>query len=158
MRSWTRVLATLEDFLLFLLLATLLLVAVAQIVLRAFFDTGLEWAEPFSRVGVLWLALLGALSAARERRHISIDLAQRYLRGRWRLLAWAAAQLTAAALCFAIAWYGWGMVALEREAPSLFYADVPSWWPMLIFPFGFALIGLRLLPHAFDPPPLEDAG
>ena len=47
-----------EERLLAALLGVLLLLSVLQIALRIFFDTGLEWAEPVSRMGVLWLALL----------------------------------------------------------------------------------------------------
>ena len=71
----------------------LLLLALAQIGLRVFFGTGLEWAEPVARMGVLWLALLGALGATRERRHIAIDALPRLLPPRLHRAAWAITQL-----------------------------------------------------------------
>jgi TRAP-type C4-dicarboxylate transport system permease small subunit len=142
-----------EDLLLALLLASLLGLALAQIGLRMFFDSGLEWAEPVSRMGVLWLALLGALGATRERRHIAIDALPRLLSPRWQRAAWALTQVATASLCGLLAWYGWGMVQLEREVPGLFVPGIPSWWPMLAFPAGFALMSLRFLAAAFGEPP-----
>jgi TRAP-type C4-dicarboxylate transport system permease small subunit len=142
-----------EDALLAALLGALLLLSVAQIGLRVFFDTGLEWAEPVSRMGVLWLALFGALGAARSHRHIAIDALPRLLPPLGRRLAWALTQLCTAAVCGLMAWYGWGMLQMEREVPSVFVQGVASWWPMLVFPFGFALLALRFAVSAFAAPP-----
>jgi TRAP-type C4-dicarboxylate transport system permease small subunit len=143
----------LEDGLLASLLGALLLLAVLQIALRLFFGTGLEWAEPVGRVGVLWLALLGALGATRTHRHIAIDALPRLLPPRWHRLAWAITQLATATVCALLAWYGWGMIGMEREAPALFVPGVPSWWPMLAFPAGFGLMSLRFAIAAFAEPP-----
>lgn len=134
-----------EDALLALLLGSLLLLSVTQIVLRIVWGTGLEWAEPVSRAGVLWLALLGALGATRARKHIAIDALPRFLPATAQRVAWAVAQLAAAALCAGLAWLGWGMLQMEREAPMPFVAGVPSWVPMLVFPLGFALMALRFV-------------
>jgi TRAP-type C4-dicarboxylate transport system permease small subunit len=142
-----------EDGLLAALLGVLLLLSVVQIALRIFFDTGLEWAEPVSRMGVLWLALFGALGAARAHRHIAIDALPRLLPPPLRRAAWVVTQLATATICGMLAWYGWGMFGMEREAPSVFVQGVASWWPMLAFPFGFGLLALRFALSAFAPPP-----
>jgi TRAP-type C4-dicarboxylate transport system permease small subunit len=141
-----------EDWLLAGLLGVLLLLAVVQIGLRVFFDTGLEWAEPVSRMGVLWLALFGALGAARSHRHIAIDALARLLPPVARRVAWVVTQLATATVCGLLAWYGWGMFQMEREVPSVFVANVASWWPMLVFPAGFGLLALRFLLGALGPP------
>jgi TRAP-type C4-dicarboxylate transport system permease small subunit len=142
-----------EDLLLATLLGGLLLLALVQIGLRIFFESGLEWAEPVGRMGVLWLALGGALGATRERRHIAIDALPRILPPRLHRAAWTITQLATAAICTGLAWWGWGMVAMEREAPSAFVPGVTSWWPMLAFPAGFALMAVRFLISAFTEPP-----
>ena len=141
-----------ETYLLAALLTALLLLSVAQILLRVFFDTGFIWAEPVSRQGVLWLALLGALSATREKKHISIDALPRLLSPKTHQIVWTLTQLAAAGITAALTWYGWGMVQLEREAPGAFVANIPSWWPMCIFVVGFGLISLRFVFAAFSKP------
>lgn len=140
---WVRRLHQAEDVLLAALLAALLLLSLAQIGLRLFLDTGLAWAEPAGRAGVLWLALLGALGATRGHRHIAIDALPRVLPPAARRVAWAVAQAATAVLCAGLAWLGWGLVQLEREAPMPFIAGVPSWIPMLALPAGFGLMALR---------------
>lgn len=151
-RRWLQRLHRAEDGLLAALLGGLLLLSLAQIGLRMFFDTGLAWAEPLSRAGVLWLALLGALGATRGQRHIAIDALPRVLPPPARRVAWFIAQLAAAACCGYLAWLGVGLVALEREAPVPFVAGVPSWVPMLALPAGFGLMALRFALSALADP------
>ena len=150
---WVRRLHQAEDVLLAALLASLLLLSLAQIGLRLFLDTGLAWAEPAGRAGVLWLALLGALGATRGHRHIAIDALPRVLPPTARRVARAIAQAATAALCAGMAWLGWGLVQLEREAPLPFIAGVPSWVPMLALPAGFGLMALRFALAAGVTPP-----
>lgn len=156
---WLARLHRAEDALLAGLLGALLLLSVTQIALRVFFDGGLAWAEPLSRAGVLWLALLGALGATRGHKHIAIDALPRVLPPVARRVAWAIAHLSAAGICAALAWFGAGMVGFEREAPVPFIAGVPSWVPMLALPAGFGLMALRFVLSALaEPPPIEGEG
>lgn len=154
--AWVRRLHQAEDVLLASLLGSLLLLSLAQIALRLFFDTGLAWAEPVGRAGVLWLALLGALGATRGHRHIAIDALPRYLPPTARRVAWALVQASTAVLCAGMAWLGWGLVQMEREMPLPFVAGVPSWVPMLALPLGFGLMALRFAIAAAAPPPLAE--
>lgn len=144
----------LEDGLLALAVLLLLLLALAQIVLRAGFDAGWSWAEPVSRAGVLWLAMLGALGAARQQRHIAVDALPRLLPAPWRRFMHALSNLAAAAVCGWAAWVGAGLVSAEREFPLVFALGIPSWVPMLILPAGFGLLALRLAIGALTVPPL----
>mgnify|MGYP006161991487 CR=1 FL=1 len=68
---------------------------------------------------------------------------------------WVVAQLAAAVVALWLAWLGWGLVGLEREAPVPFVAGIPSWVPMLALPVGFGLMGLRFLVAAALPPPVH---
>jgi C4-dicarboxylate transporter DctQ subunit len=150
--TFLRTLHRLEDASLSALLSALLLIAVAQILLRVFFNSGLQWAEPIGRAGVLWIALLGAVGAARERKHIAIDALTRMLPLQMRYAAWFLSQMAAAVVCAMLVRYGWAMVQLERETSAVFIAAIPSWWPMLAFPAGFALMGARFAIAAFVQP------
>lgn len=159
MKQLLRGLHRLEDGLLALMLLALLALAVGQIGLRWFADTGWIDGETAQRTAVLWLALLGALGAARERRHLALDLFPRLLPELARRIVWAAAQLIAAGLCAAMAWYGWSLVELERELPAPLFAGLPSWAGMLIIPFGFTVLALRfVIASALGPLPEQTAG
>jgi TRAP-type C4-dicarboxylate transport system permease small subunit len=153
LQRWLRRLHLAEDLLLASLLGGLLLLSVTQIALRLAFDSGIAWAEPVSRAGVLWLALLGALGATRAGKHIAIDALPRVLPPAARRVVWAVSQLAAAVVTLALAWLGAGMVAMEREAPVPFIAEIPSWIPMMVIPLGFGLMGLRFVIAAALAPP-----
>jgi TRAP-type C4-dicarboxylate transport system permease small subunit len=135
----------LEDAVLAAALGALLLLALAQIALRLVGAGGLEWGETISRVGVLWVAMLGALGAARQQRHIAIDAIPRLLSPiAWRVVH-GLGQLGAAGICGWAAWLGWGLVQSEREYPLPFVGGIESWVPMLILPLGFGLLALRFV-------------
>jgi TRAP-type C4-dicarboxylate transport system permease small subunit len=139
----------LERTLIALLLAALVLGAGLQVFLRAFFDIGVLWLDPLLRALVLWLAMLGALAAARDDRHIAIELLPRYLpesAGRWLR---AGVLLFAAGVCGLLAWHSGLLVRMEMAFPQTAFAGVPSWSVMLVMPVGFALLALRLAVRAF---------
>ena len=61
-----------ENVALVTLLSSMMLIAVGQIVLRQVFSTGIIWADELVKIIVLWLAMFGAVAAARDNRHIRI--------------------------------------------------------------------------------------
>lgn len=153
---WRKTLHRAEDGLLASALLLLVLLSVAQILLRSVLETGWVWAEPASRTLVLWLAMLGALAATRDHKHIAIDALPRILPPRWRRVAWMLTQGFAAIVCAAMAWYCWQMVAMEREAPVPLFGSVSSWVGMLVLPAGFGLMALRFALSVAVPPPAPD--
>lgn len=141
-----------EDAILVLLLTALVALAGAQILLRNLFDSGLLWADPAVRVLVLWVALLGAMAAARQGRHITVDIVARLLPPRRAAPVRALTDLFTAAVCGVLAWHAGRLVGMEWEAGTIAVGGVPTWVAQLIVPVGFAVIGLRylaLVPHRF---------
>jgi TRAP-type C4-dicarboxylate transport system permease small subunit len=133
----------LEDGLLITALLAMIGMAVLQILLRVLFHTGIVWGDELVRVLVLWLGLLGAVSASRNDSHIRIDLVSRYLPDRFKAWAGGLMQLATALICAIAAWYGWRFVMMEYEYQGRAFAAVPSWVCELIIPLGFAVIALR---------------
>jgi TRAP-type C4-dicarboxylate transport system permease small subunit len=134
-----------EDALLVFSLLAMLVIALAQIVLRNGFDSGVLWAESFARVLVLWVAMLGAMVATRENNHISIDAASRYLPTRWQPYFAALTSLLAGLVCGIVAWYCLELVRFEYEDQTLAFAQVPNWACQIILPIGFAVMSGRFL-------------
>jgi TRAP-type C4-dicarboxylate transport system permease small subunit len=143
-----RVLHRFEDALIGLLLVALIGLAATQIVARLVFHAGWPWLDPLSRVLVVWTALLGALAAVREDRHISLDVATMLLRGPVRRLARAATLLLAAATSAVMAWYGWRLVQIDQESGSMIFGNVPAWQAELCLPVVFGLMALRFFLRA----------
>ena len=149
MRAWLKKgLATLhfmENSLLVLLLAGMIGIAVMQIVMRNGFDSGFLWADSLLRVLVLWIGMIGALVASRDQRHISIDIASKYLPLKAARAVTAFNALFTAAVCFLLAWYSLEFVKIEYESPSPAFANVPTWVCESVMPLTFSLIALRYL-------------
>ena len=134
-----------EDALLVFSLLAMLCIALLQIVLRNGFDSGMLWAESFSRVLVLWIAMLGAMVATRENNHISIDAVSRFLPLRWRSFMSMLTLLIAAIVCAVVAWFSLEFVLFEYEDQTIAFARVPNWVCQIILPLGFAVMSLRFL-------------
>jgi len=147
-----RWLERIENGLIAVLVLAMVLLAGAQIVLRNVFESGIGWADPMLRALVLWTAMLGALAAAREDKHIGLDLVTHFVRGRTKRVLRFVALGFAAIVAAAMAWYGANLVMLDYGSGTKSFAQVPSWCVEGILPIGFALIAVRLAIHAFLPP------
>lgn len=132
-----------EDGLLAATVLLMVLLAGLQIVLRAGFEGGIAWIEPALRTLVLWIGLLGAVTASRSGQHIRIDLLTRVISpARRRQLQVVACSFTTA-VCVLLGWHSARFVHLEMQYPTTAFAGIPTWAAALILPLAFALIALR---------------
>jgi len=128
-----------------LLLTSLIVFSATQIVLRAAFSTGWSWADHLNKYTVLWIALMGAGVATRERKHITIDIVSRLLPTRGKLMVFALTDLFSATVCGVIAFACLRFVRSEREFGDVAFLNVPIWVVQIILPLGFAIMALRFL-------------
>ncbi len=145
-------LAAFENALLVILLSTMVVTAGGQIIMRNLFSFGLPWADSMIRVLVLWLALVGAVIATRERQHIGIDLLVRFLPPRLARWLQHLVNLFAALVCSLVAMASVLLVQMEREDGQLAFARVPVWVCELIIPIAFAAMAVHFLLHTFRSP------
>jgi TRAP-type C4-dicarboxylate transport system permease small subunit len=145
LRNLIRGLHHFEDGVLVLSLVSMLMMALLQIVLRNFFDSGFLWAESFLRILVLWVAMLGAMVATRHDNHISIDLLSKLLSARWSKPMRLVTFIFSAAICFTAAWYSIEYIQYEYEDGTIAFGVVPVWICQSILPIGFTVMGLRFL-------------
>ena len=127
------------------LLGSLVLLAVAQIILREVFGTGLFWADEVIKLIVLWLALVGSIAATRDNRHIRIDALSHLLPDNVVVLVRIIVDVFAAVVCGVIAWQAWRYLQLEIEFEDTVLIDVPAWIAHSILPAAFALISYRFM-------------
>jgi len=139
-----------EDSMMIMLVSIMILVAGAQIVLRNLFDTGFGWSDPLLRIMVLWVGLVGAMAATRERRHISIDILSHFLPARGKLVSGVITDLASAVVCALLAWHGVDFVIDEFRSGGEAFASVPAWACEAIMPFGFAVMALRFSVSMID--------
>lgn len=137
----------LETALMSLLLLGIILLGAAQIVLRNFFSYSIIWADELMRMAVLWLAILGAMVASSESRHLSIGLVQRYFPESWHKPAAVVSSLFAGLVSGVLAWHSWRYVWDTRRYGDTILGDLPAWMFQVILPIGFSVICYRFLLH-----------
>ncbi len=147
-----RVLRRVEDGILALILAAMIVLAAYQVIARNLFDTGLLWGDALVRVLVIWVAMIGAMVASRNDDHIRIDLLARFVPPHWQGLLKRFANAFTCAVMGVFAWHSTRFVRFEYEDGTLAFASVPAWVCEAVLPVGAAVIGLRYLMHTLDPP------
>lgn len=135
----------LEDILLVSALLLMIMTAVAQIVLRNVFGSGIVWADSMVRILVLWCGLLGATVATREKSHISIDLVSRYIPERAERLVSSIIQIFTGSVSALMAFFSLRFVQMEFQYNEAAFASVPAWLCQSIIPAAFAVTALRCL-------------
>ncbi len=132
-----------ENTVLVLLLTAMIVLAVGQIVLREFFDTGIIWADEFVKLLVLWIAMLGSIAASRDDRHLRIDVLSHALSEKMVVVARLVVELFAAVICGVVAFHAYRWLQIEVEYEDTVLIDVPAWLAHGILPVAFALMTYR---------------
>ena len=140
-----RIVGWVEDAILITLLSIMIGLAIAQVLLRNLFESGITWGDPLLRVLVLWLGLTGALVATRLDKHISIDVLYRYLGPRAKSFSRVLADFFAACVSGIVAYHAARFVAIEYQAGTFAFASVPAWLVESIVPVAFGVIAIRYL-------------
>ena len=146
MNAWNRLdgwLEKLEQCLLALFLSLMILVAFWQIVLRNLFATGLPWGDTLVRYLVLWVGFIGAALAAREGKHIQIDVALQWVPGVGSILIQFITNLFSAFICGVLAVAAYRFIQNEMLMGDISALGCPVWVMQLIIPITFALMTLR---------------
>jgi TRAP-type C4-dicarboxylate transport system permease small subunit len=135
----------LESALMVLFLGAMMLLAFAQIALRNFMGVGFSWSEPLVRYLVLWVGFIGASLAAREGRHITIEIFKIRPSATGRRYLDALSQLCAAGVCTAMTWAAVKFVGDDAQIGTRTFMDIPTWILETIIPAAFAIMSLRFL-------------
>jgi TRAP-type C4-dicarboxylate transport system permease small subunit len=116
-----------------------------QILLRWMGEGSLVWGDEAIRLMVLWIAMIAGIAAARDDRHISIDVLSRLLPERGKAIAAVLVALFSMTVCLALTWYSAGMLRFAIEDSEVLLGGLPAWWFQSILPVGFGLISWRYL-------------
>jgi tripartite ATP-independent transporter DctM subunit len=139
-RWWHRI----ENGLTMAALAAMMLLPVAEVLLRAFFRGGIKASVPLVQHLVLAVCMLGGAIAARDGRLLSFSGFSRWLDGRWAAAATvvggACGGLVSALLCRASVEF----VGNSRILGKTLAYGIPLWWVQSLLVVGFGLIAVRL--------------
>jgi TRAP-type C4-dicarboxylate transport system permease small subunit len=155
-----RALNWLENTVLAVMTLALVLLAGGEIVGR-WFDFGGTQTGVLVRYLVFWIAMVGALAAVRDGKHIQLDLLRSVLDAKHLAQLQRVADAGAAILCGAFAHFAWQMLLLEKDSGTTWLFGIPTYVCQAILPTVFALMAIRFaLRVVFGLPasaPLSDA-
>jgi TRAP-type C4-dicarboxylate transport system permease small subunit len=135
----------LENLLIGLLLASMIVLACTQIFLRNFDFGTLVWADQAINHAVLWVAMVAGVAAAREDRHISIDVLSRFLPLRAQAAVALFVDLFTVGVCLALTWYSWQLTEFALEDQETLLIGIPVWVAQAALPAAFGLMAWRYL-------------
>lgn len=100
--------------------------------------------------GFLLLTVFGAAIAARRGEHLAVTMVHEVLpRVLWLPILLLSVLLSVALLSLS-AWFSWeAMMNIRRVGMRSYGLGLPAWYYQAALPFGFALIILRYLQHAW---------
>jgi len=148
--GWRRWLREVENLLVALALAALVLLPLGEIVLRKVFQTGISGATTFQQHLTLLIGLLGGALAAREHRLLTLSTLIDVLKGQGRVFARVFSSAFAAGISVFLCVAAAQLVQAEREAGKILAYGIPVWTIQLVMPLSFGVIALRVLWHAAE--------
>jgi len=140
-----RRLAIVEDLTGSLALLVMALLPIAEIVSRRLLGRGIPASGPVVQHLTLWVGFLGAAIAAREGKLLALATGTFIPQGPWRRAAEILAAAFGACSAIVLAWGGWQMTAIEREAGTNIGAGIPTWIAQIVLPISFVIIAVRMV-------------
>ncbi len=125
-------------FLILMSLATL-----ANVILRYFFNSPIEWAEEFARYSFIWLVFMGAALSTKHKKHIVIDTVLLVMPKRVQPLMLLLADLVSMALMLVLVYFGWVLMTYATQPTATM--KIPQYWVYLAVPLSAALVVLHSL-------------
>ncbi|MDX9703522.1 MAG: TRAP transporter small permease [Candidatus Auribacterota bacterium] len=142
--------AVAEKVLIALVLASILSVLLVQIALRNIWNTGFFYADIIARQLILWICFLGASLCTYHRRHIKIDLVNRFCPesiSRWfRLIV----DLFCVVVCILLAKAGYVFVIDEYQTGAMLTGNIPQWIFLVIIPVSLCVMAGRFFLHSIQ--------
>jgi C4-dicarboxylate transporter DctQ subunit len=143
--SWFTLTRNLDVIMAGFFLTVMILVVLCQIVLRNFFNSGLSFGDDLVRHLVLWVVFLGASVAARENRHIRIDIMARVFPPQISRYIDGLVALFSTAICFTMSWAAFMFVREEFGSGfTMNMFNTPIWVMETIIPAGYFIIAVHL--------------
>lgn len=145
-----QIIARIEDGLLVFMLAAMIILAGMQIIMRNIFQAGFTETDSLLRILVLWVGMMGAIVASREKRHISIDVLSRYLSDKQKQYIDVVINLFVVIVCGLLATHSMRMLLLDYAENTIAFSNVPTWLMESILPLAFSIITLRYLMYSWQ--------
>jgi C4-dicarboxylate transporter DctM subunit len=124
-------------------LGLMALLPIADIVGSRYLGRGVPAAPRLVQHLTLAVAFIGAMIAARQRRHLALATGSMFS-GRVRYFTSLFASAVAASVTAVLAWTAVAVVRADAESTSMLGFGIPQWVAELVIPIGFAAVALRM--------------
>ena len=148
MNKFTRFLRVFETGVLVALFFIVLGVPLLAVVLRNTFSFGLVWSHQLVQMAVLWITMVGAMIAVRERGHIRLDVAERFLPESIKKYTNSIASFLTALVCVVFAIFSIEVIIWEINDGTFGIGILPSWIFVCIIPISGFVMGARFVVDA----------
>src|SRR5262245_41317530 len=145
--AWRRWLHRLEDGLLGLVLAALVILPLTDLVSRKLGWKGVKGSRQFILHFTLLVSVLGGAMASRAGRLLTLSSLPSQLKGRWKSGALLLSGSFSVAVSVVLAVAGWQFVQAESATREIAYG-IPRRAFQIFLPLGFTLVALRLWWHS----------
>jgi TRAP-type C4-dicarboxylate transport system permease small subunit len=141
---FTRIFTKTEDVLLNFFLAVMVLMVLAQILLRNFFQSGILGGDDLVRHLVLWIAFFGAAIATRSNSHVKIDVVTHLAGTTARKIMEVLVSFFSCGVCAVLVFASTHFLIIEIDAAnhSQFF-NLPVWAMQIVMPLGYLVITVR---------------
>lgn len=133
-----------EDVLLMLVLVGMVLLPVAEIILRTGFHTGISNTGAIVQHLTLVVGMLGAAIAAREGKLLALAPVQALLKGTARDYSLIFSSAFSATVSFFLVVASWNYVAAVKPLGKVLAYGIPVWVIQIVLPAGFILLTARV--------------
>ncbi len=123
----------------------------ANVVVRYGTNMSFAASEELLINGFLLLTVFGAAVAARRGEHLAVTMVHELLpRALWMPVFLLSVVLSVGLLALS-AWFSWdAMMNIRRVGMRSYALGIPAWYYQAALPFGFGLVILRYLQHAWE--------
>jgi tripartite ATP-independent transporter DctM subunit len=146
--KWRRYFHHGENAIVTLALAALVVLPLAESVLRKTFHLGLSGSTALVQHFTLILGVIGGVIAARENRLMPLSTLTTLLKGKKKTAALIFTGACSAAVVALLCWASLQFVLSERPGGKILAYGIPVWVVQLVMPLGFALLTFYLVWHA----------
>ena len=149
--KFNQITTVIEDFFIELFLGVMVIIVLAQILLRNVYQSGILGGDELVRHLVLWIAFFGAGIATRSRAHVKIDAVKNIIPDRWKPYSDVVVSLFSCIVCCVLVYASCQFVYIEYQAREhSTFLNLPVWLMEIILPAGYLIIALRFARNGFS--------
>ncbi|HXV85108.1 MAG TPA: TRAP transporter large permease subunit, partial [Gemmatimonadales bacterium] len=146
-----------EDAVLAAALAAMMVLPLAEVLLRRLLNTGISNQTSLVQHLTLVVGMIGGAIAAREGRLLALGTVEAHLKGTWLTVARVASGAFAATVAIMLCFASTRFVVSERAAGGVLAYGIPLWVVQLALPVGFGAIAAQILWRWFGEWPARGA-